>query len=182
MSSYGTDCESEINLAYANPTCDEKQAGIRQFALIHRDVISAITADPTNTDLWLGYINNGSIIQPIDCKGQKPKSSPTFGTGYRDQPQRLLSRTHTLSLTASLDINNYQFFNDLNLIRDYYLAYMAGDSGDRILFISKSVVQADSDDVIPESITDTIFYDIVFTWTHKDLNQAYSLPANIFAS
>ncbi len=179
---YGTDCLDEITLVYSDPGCTIISSGIRQLAFIDQTVISQITADSDNATLWTELINSGKIVPPIDFKGTKPKGTANFTQGYADQIQKLTGKTFTITGVAQFSENNYAFFNDINKTSKYHVAYLTGDKDNRVLFISKDVVNVDSDDRIDEPTNGSVEYDIAITWDSSDNNQSYTPPAGIFLS
>lgn len=179
---YGTDCSDDITLAYVDPNCEIISSGIRQIAFISQDVISQITADSDNATLWDQLINSGDIVPPFDVKAGKAKGTANFTQGYGDQVQKLNGKTFTIQGVAQYSEGNYAFFNDLNRANKYYIAYLTGNSGNRVLFISQSVVQTDSDDVIATETSGSLEYDFTVTWESSDNNQTYTAPAGVFIS
>lgn len=177
---YGTDCLDEITLSYSDPGCTIISSGIRQIAFIDQTVISQITAESDNATLWTELINSDKIVPPFDFKGSKPKGVGTFAQGYGDQIQQLTGKTFTITGVAQYTKSNYAFFNDINRTSKYYIAYLTGDKGNRVLFISKDVVNVDSDDRIDEATNGRVEYDIAVTWDSADNNKSYTPPAGIF--
>jgi hypothetical protein len=172
----GAACESDIPQHICNPCTEFEKGRVRSIAFIHKDYVSNIVANPTDTAVWQTGITSGQVRIIPDVSGTSNGGEKVAGAGYGDQKEKVTGRNYTVNFKDPNYVGNCSFYTELELSRAWHLAYKT----ETLLHVSDKVVSTFANNPTTENLEDDVVWNVESIWFQKVPVCPLDAPDNIF--
>ena len=165
--------------AYSCDNCPTPEFGrIQAFAFIHESILATIIAAPTTTNNWTTAITDQTILMIPKSSGSYDGGSPTYGSGYGKQLQRLLGSDHKAQIKDPNYLANEAFYASLEISSGWHLCMLTSSK----IHISGQPVSLFAKKVIADDLKSEVVGELEVAWFEKagQKTLAYTAPNAVF--
>jgi hypothetical protein len=172
----GASCESDVPEHVCNPCAEFEKGRVRAVAFIHKDYVSTIRANPTDTANWLTGIESGLIRIIPEVSGTSNGGEKVSGAGYGDQAQQVTGRNYIVAFKDPNYVDNCSFYTELERSRAWYVGYKT----ETLLHISDKSVSTFTNNPVTENLEDDVVWNAELTWFQKTPVCPLESPEDVF--
>lgn len=170
-------CEGDIVDPVCDPCLDEIEHGrVRGVALVHKNYVASLKADPDNATLWTDGITDKSIYIIPETQGTFDGGSPVEVPGYGDQQSKIVGFNYSAAFKDPSFKNNTAFYNSIKNSGNFHFAWRTENltrlSNKPVVLIPKSPVA--------EDLSSEVVWDVEVKWFEKDQPVPFDTPAGVF--
>jgi hypothetical protein len=164
---------------FISPECDFESGRIVGIAFIHRDIASAIYADPTNSSLWVDGDYASDLHVFGEVRGSYSGGSPIDVPGIGNQDTRVINADREITVAIQGVKSNEAFFNEIVKSHQYRVAFVVGGSY-QTLFMNNVDTSIFAGAPVEEGLDSAVNWACAIKW--KDINnpQSSDVPTGIF--
>jgi hypothetical protein len=165
--SYAAYCGEDLAAYVCNdcPEAERELGRVRSVALIHKDYLATVMANPTDVTVWQTGIVSGMItIIPITAGSFDP-GDPAQLKGYGDYKNSNGPREQTLSWFDPNYDQNYAFYNSLAKVRNRVVAYRTSSK----IHIADKVATFNPKNAVEDDLETEVVWNVAAKFTSTEL-------------
>lgn len=166
-------CESDLATYSCDPCVTREFGRVRSVALIRKDALAALLADPTDPTLWQAGIDAGTIIIIPTTAGSFDPGDPSSLKGYGDIKNYNGPRDQKLTWFDPAYTSNYAFYNGLSGVKSWIPAYRTSSQ----IHICDTVANISAKNSVDDDIESEVIWTAVATVTSTELPSFHDASA-----
>lgn len=172
------DCGTNLpdHLPAVCPNENVEQGRVRSVAMIQKDYLPDIAADPSDPAPWIAGIQTKKIRIIFETQGSYDGGTPVMSAGYGDLKERITAYDHVLTFKDPAYKTNGAFYNALFQSNQWVPAWR---SETQIHVASKPATWKPKNE-IGEDISSDVVWTVEAAVTQSDLILPFDIPAGIF--
>lgn len=157
---YGT-CDDALD-PHVSEDCDVagEKARIRRGAFIHKSVIDAINADPTDVAAWNAAITDNKVILLPKLSGTFDGGTPKMVAGFGDQKEKYSGSDFKANIKDPVYKSNWAFYRSLAGNTSWHFAYWTESQ----VHITDVPVTVAPKNPVTENVDDDVLWEAELSW------------------
>lgn len=171
--SYAASCEDELSVHVDNPCPDREFGRVRSVALIAKDYLATILANPTDPLKWQEGIAAGKITIISKTAGSFDPGDPKELKGYGDNKSSNGPREQTLTYFDPNYKQNYGFYNGITNVTNRVIAFRTYS----LVHIADVTANIIAKDPVEDDLESEIVWNVTAKFTSINLPQIHDAAA-----
>jgi hypothetical protein len=172
--SYAYNCDAELPPHTCNPCDTDREFGrVRSVALVSKDFLPTLLANPTDAAVWQQGIDQGKIVIIPATSGSFDPGDPKELRGFGDNKSSNGPREQTLNYFDPNLTENYQFYNAITNVTNKVLAFRTS-SQVHIADVTAKIVAKDN---VEDDLESEVVWNVTCKWTSINIPQIHDASA-----